>query len=191
MVSDASQRAWRHANFMKRGRRMGWGMPRRTVTVLAVMPILAALAVGCTPAPKELLAVERTQGGGARVLIAPCADFDVLQFSAFSEGNSGGYPRWAVINDAMRGPLTEIDLFSAPQGWSVTEETLRDVRAAGKYTMTLDGAVHGRGLDGRISFTSSQFESLPPGEVLVADNGSAKSTQKSNFMKEDSGRCKP
>ncbi|MFD0375700.1 hypothetical protein [Streptomyces sp. NPDC127112] len=152
---------------------------------------MASLVVGCSPAPKSTLAVERTEEGKARVLIAPCPEYDALQFSIFSKGGSVGFHSWAISNNAMRGQLAEIELFSAPTGWSVTEEGLKSIDAAESYTIHLDGSVRGRGLDGKISFTPDRFEALKPGQVLVRDGKGAKTVKKSEFMKKDSDRCTP
>ncbi|MFD8978424.1 hypothetical protein [Streptomyces sp. NPDC059564] len=150
---------------------------------------MASAAGGCTPAPKALLAVERTDAGRARVLIAPCPEYDALQFSVSSSGGSVGHQRWALINDAMGGPLASVDLFSPPQGWSVTRSALSDLKGGREYTVKIDGAVRGRGLDGRLSFTPSQFDSLKPGRVIVTNGEDSKVIEKSEFMKKDAGRC--
>ncbi|MFF3020482.1 hypothetical protein [Streptomyces sp. NPDC057939] len=167
-------------------------MFRRMVATLAVVPLLAALAVGCRPAPHAILAVERNRTGGAGVLIAPCADYDVVHLSVFShEAGKVDLSRWAIINDAMRGSLAELELFSVPQGWSVTEDTLQGVAGGGEYTVTIDGSVRGRGLDGELSFAADQLASLKPGEVLVDGDGGAKAVPRSKFVNAKSGRCEP
>ncbi|MFD7561346.1 hypothetical protein ACFV9E_43580 [Streptomyces sp. NPDC059835] len=147
--------------------------------------------VGCTPVPKGLLAVERTDTGGARALIAPCPGYQSLQFSVYSTGGSSGYQRWAVINDAMGGSLSQVELFSAPAGWSTTESALKDLKGAKKYTLTLDGAIRGRGLDGEVTFTPDQLEALQAGKVIVADGDGTKVVSRSAFMKDESARCSP
>ncbi|MFF3013639.1 hypothetical protein [Streptomyces sp. NPDC057939] len=145
--------------------------------------------VACSPAPSAILAVERTDPGKARVLIAPCADYAALQFDVFSSGGTVGYKIWAIDSDAMGGPLSSVDLFTAPPGWSVAESSLTDLKGAHEYTVVLEGAVGSRGLDGEISFTPAQFEGLKDGEVLVRDDGETKKIKSSEFMKKDSGRC--
>ncbi|MFE1556092.1 hypothetical protein ACFW6V_14080 [Streptomyces sp. NPDC058734] len=134
--------------------------------------------------------MERTGDGRVRVLIAPCPEYDVLQFSIFSKGGSVGYRVWAISNNAMRGPLGEIELFSPPTGWRVTEETLKDVKGAHSYTMNVDGAVRGYGVDGRLVFTPRQIEALSPGKVLVANRDGAKLASRLDFMKKDPDRCR-
>ncbi|MFD0375699.1 hypothetical protein [Streptomyces sp. NPDC127112] len=164
---------------------------RRAVATLAVVAITAVAAVGCSPAPKALLAVERTDMGGARVLVAPCPEYSAQLLSVAGSGGNIGFKRWAIVNDAMGGPLDSVELFSAPQGWSVAESELSDLKGGRTYTVVLDGGVRGMGLDGEVSFTPDRFEALKPGQVLVRDGKGARTIKKSEFMKNDSGRCTP
>lgn len=164
---------------------------RRPAAAVAMVFILAATAVGCTPAPKALVAVERTDTGRARVLVAPCPEYTAQMFSVFSSGGTIGYKRWFLISDAMGGPLDSVELFSAPQGWSVTRSELSDLKGGGEYTVVLVGGVRGRGLGGEISFTPDEFEALKAGQVLVRDGKGSKVAKKSEFMKKNGDRCTP
>ncbi|MEU3404591.1 hypothetical protein ABZ766_11660 [Streptomyces sp. NPDC006670] len=164
---------------------------RRAATIVAVGSIVAAMAVGCSPAPKALLAIERTEAGGARVLVAPCPEYSAQLISLSSSGGTTGFKRWSLVNDAMGGPLDSVELFSALQGWSVAEAELSDLKGGREYTVVLDGGVKGRGLDGEITFTPDGFEALKAGQVLVRDGKGSKVTKKSEFMKKDGDRCTP
>ncbi|MEV7526305.1 hypothetical protein [Streptomyces sp. NPDC091371] len=149
-------------------------------------------AVACTPTPKGLLAVERTETGSVRVLIAPCSDYDALDFSVFRKGGgSADLQRWAVSNEVMRGSLPSIELFATPPGWRTTSTTLSDLKGGGTYTLTVYGAVGGRGLDGKVAFTAGQLEGLTAGQVLVKQGSETKVVSRSEFMKDDPDRCTP
>ncbi|MGE7386914.1 hypothetical protein ACQKM2_15675 [Streptomyces sp. NPDC004126] len=166
-------------------------MAVRMATVVAVMSMVTAAAVSCSPAPKALLAVERTESGRARILVAPCPRYTAQMFSFFSSGGTIGYKRWFLMNDSMRGSLASVDLFEPPQGWSVRRSELVDLKGGREYTAVLRGGVNGRGLDGRISFTPDLFDRLKPGKVLVPDGEGAKMVKRSEFMKKDADRCTP
>ncbi|RKS97220.1 hypothetical protein BX286_7034 [Streptomyces sp. 3211.6] len=169
---------------------MSWSKKRAAATV-AAGSIMAATAVGCSPAPKALLAVERTDTGGARVLIAPCPEYSAQMLSVSSSGGTIGFKRWSLVNDAMGGPLDSVELFSKPKGWSVAESELSDLKGGREYTVVLVGGVRGRGLGGEISFTPDEFVALKPGQVLVRDGKGSKAAKKSEFMKKNSDRCTP
>ncbi|MER5869422.1 hypothetical protein [Streptomyces sp. NPDC002044] len=158
----------------------------------AAMVAFTALAVvGCTPAPRALIAVERTESGHARVLTAGCPEYVALQFSVSSSGGSVGHKRWAISSGAMGGPLDTVDVFSTPSGWRAYRSDLSDLKGGSEYTVAMNGAVRGRGLDGHLSFAPDQFEALKAGEVLVTEDGETEVVSRSDFLKKDDRRCAP
>lgn len=156
-----------------------------------VVALAALAAVGCTPAPRALIAVERTESGQARVLTASCPEYVALQFSVSSSGGRVGHKRWAISNGAMGGPLDTVDVFSIPPGWRAYRSDLTDLEGGGEYTVAMSGAVRGRGLDGHLSFTPDQFAALKAGEVLVTDDGDTEVVSRADFLKRDDRRCAP
>ncbi|MBW5484178.1 hypothetical protein [Streptomyces bambusae] len=171
-------------------------MTRRThlrFAAAAMAAVGVACAAGCTPAPLPgVLAMERTETGGARALIAPCAQAVVLDFSVYAKGRTDGLYSWDVTNDAMSGGIASVDLFTAPPGWSVTDSTLTDVQTEGTYKAKFWGSGAGyRALNGELSFTAQQLASLKPGKVLVNKNGKTRTADRSAFLKYDPERCEP
>ncbi|MFF9053083.1 hypothetical protein ACF09Z_18255 [Streptomyces erythrochromogenes] len=166
-------------------------MRSRDVRRMLGAALLLWMTVGCTPTAKAILAVEPASGGGVRVLIAPCPGYDVQQFSAITAGGAGGLQRWAVSNDAMAGPLADMELFVVPPGWSADESTLQGLQDGEEHVLTVVGAVRGRGLDGKVRFRPDRVAALKPGQVLVSDDGETKAISRSQFMKADSARCEP
>ncbi|GLV87960.1 hypothetical protein Slala03_76490 [Streptomyces lavendulae subsp. lavendulae] len=163
----------------------------RKATPMITMLIVGTTAAGCSPAPKSLLAVERTSTGRARVLIAPCPGYKAQVISAFSSGGTVEYKRWSIINDAMGGSLDSVELFSAPPGWSVTRSDLNELKDGGEYTVVLNGGSNGYGLDGEITFTPDRFGALKAGEVIARDGKGSKTVKRADFMKKDAERCTP
>ncbi|WP_141754147.1 hypothetical protein [Streptomyces subrutilus] len=166
--------------------------PRQRLGIAVALSVLVPTASACTPTPKALLAIERTETGATRALIAPCPDYDALNFTVFREdGESVELERWAVSNETWRGSPPSIELLVTPQGWKSQEATLANLEGDGKYTVTIDGAVRGRGLDGEVSFTPNQLGTLTAGEVLIKDGSGTRAVSRSEFLKKDSDRCTP
>lgn len=157
---------------------------------VSVFAMLAA-AVGCTPVPRHLLAVERTDVGQAHVLIAPCPEYDARQFIVSASGGNAGTQKWMISNYATSGTLDAVDLFMVPSGWNIDMSTLTDLRGGYHYDVFLSGAVRGRGLDGGLSFSRSEFEALKSGEVLTMGDEDTEVVSRSAFLKKDDRRCAP
>ncbi|MFF3016491.1 hypothetical protein [Streptomyces sp. NPDC057939] len=144
------------------------------------------LLVGCTPAPKQIVGVERTAGGVGKVLIAPCPGY-VAQVVGVSADK--GAPRWSVWNSPGTRDVSEVEFFRAPDGWRVSKASLTDLKTGDDtFSAGVMGGIAGRGLNGDVTFDLDRFEGLGDGEVIVGDN---KVVKRADFMKADSDRCEP
>ncbi|MFD6890208.1 hypothetical protein [Streptomyces sp. NPDC059957] len=153
--------------------------------------LLAQLVVGCTPAPEALLAVERTESGGTRLLMAPCPDFRFRSVTVFHNVDEPELKKWTVSRDGMTGLLGQIDLFTPPDGFKVTESTLTSLESTGEYVANVRGVVGVEdSLTGKLSFTVDKVNKLSAGKVLTGVNGD-KVMDRAKFMKSSSERCKP
>lgn len=153
--------------------------------------ILSVIGIsGCSPASAPLLAVEKTEAGGTRLLIAPCPGYRALALSVFSDSETGPLGLWSLSNKARVGSPGEVELFTPPGGWDVNTTTLTELRNPDPYVAKVDGAIETRGLDGRVEFTVEKINNLGAGEVLTGTKGE-KVMDRAKFLKPSSGRCKP
>ncbi|MDA5281983.1 hypothetical protein [Streptomyces sp. Isolate_45] len=144
------------------------------------------LLAGCTPAPKQIVGVERMEGGVGKVLIAPCPGY-VAQLVGISAHK--GAPRWSVWNSPGTRDVSEVEFFRAPDGWRVSKASLADLKTGDvTFSAGVMGGIGGRGLNGDVTFDLKRFEGLGDGEVIVGNN---KVVRRTDFMKVGSGRCEP
>ncbi|MFC4591014.1 hypothetical protein [Sphaerisporangium corydalis] len=173
---------------MTRGRRRGLGYA--AVALLA----LAFSGAGCTPAPKGVLAVERLEGGGARLLLAGCPGYLARDFSVIADtGDDGEAAAWSVHNGGWTAGVRDIRVFQdPPEGWVSTGGTLTELRKGVPYVAGVNGGVRNRGLNGRVPFTAEDLAALEPGEVLTWAGGEKNTTTARDvFLHGDLVRCEP
>lgn len=154
---------------------------RRIVPLLGAV-LLAQLVVGCSPAPKALLAVERTETGGTRLLMAPCPDFRFRSVTVFHDYDDGPQIKtWTVSRERMAGSFEQIDLFTPPKGFKVTEETLTSLENYGEYIAGVDGSVEGEGsLRGELHFSAKSSTNSKLAKSSPASKGTRSWTVRSS-----------
>ncbi|MER5932478.1 hypothetical protein [Streptomyces sp. NPDC002054] len=161
---------------------------------LAFLPAGVALLLSgmaaCSPVPKPLLAAERTETGQVRVLIAPCPDYDVLGLSVFLNDNIGEPEIWTARSKLRSGSPGQVELFTPPEGWLVSQSSLADTSRPGRYVIDVDGAVNKWSLDGEVAFTAEEFQRLENGKVITGTRD-GEVMDRTEFMKPDSDRCEP
>ncbi|MFD8978425.1 hypothetical protein [Streptomyces sp. NPDC059564] len=163
-------------------------LPR--IALLVAAALFASGLMGCGPAPKSLLAVERAEGGGVRLLIASCADYDVDYVSVFLDSDAAD-ESWRLSNRSSLGAPGQIELFEPLDGWMVDQKSnLTELRTPGTYVAKVDGAITSRGLNGRVSFTLASLEKLDAGKVISGTRGD-QVMGRSDFLKPSPDRCKP
>ncbi len=173
---------------MIRRRRPGLGY------AAAALLALASFGTGCTtPAPKGVLAVERVQDGGVRLLLAGCPGYVARDFSVFADTEDDASSDWSVHNGGQTGAVDGVQLFQPPpQGWTSTGGNLTALQKGVPYVATVNGTVGDRGLRGRVPFTSDDLSGLKNGEVLTWNGGNRNTTSnRDDFLQADPTRCKP
>ncbi|MCC5575899.1 hypothetical protein IMZ11_09635 [Microtetraspora sp. AC03309] len=174
---------------MMRRRRPGLGY---TAVALAT---LAFFGVACgTPAPKGILAVERAQDGGVRLLLADCPGYVAQDVSVIADTDDDSeLVDWSVHNSGRTSSVRDIQVFQGPpEGWRTTGDTLTALREGVPYVANVNGNVGGRGLRGRVPFTVEDLKGLGSGEVLTWNGGDKNvKTDRDDFLHGDPDRCKP
>ncbi|MFB7051758.1 hypothetical protein ACFCXT_01245 [Streptomyces vinaceus] len=174
-------------------RQMRSAQGTRTGLSLSCVVLVAAGAAGCTPAPAPYLAVERTEAGGARVLIAHCPGQNVDSVGVSrKDGPPETLEAWVVRGPyKSTGAPASVELFGTPPpGWEVTRTTLAALTGAGKYTATAFGDVGGKSRDSHVTFGGAALERLPAGKVITGFDGD-EVVDREKFLKGGAGRCKP
>jgi hypothetical protein len=173
---------------MIRRRRPG----RRYAAVASIA--LAFFGTGCTPAPKGVLAVERVQDGGIRLLLADCPGYVARDISVVADTDDDGeLVDWSVHNSGWTGSVHDIRVFQdPPEGWRSTGGKLTALRKGVPYVANVDGSMGNRGLRGRVPFTVEDLAGLKSGEVLTWAGGDKNTkTDRDDFLHGDPDRCKP
>lgn len=169
--------------------RTGRGAARRTTPLIGVI-LLAQWLVGCGPAPESLLAVERTESGGTRLLVAPCPAYNIHDVSVLRDIEVDPLELWSVVRDGPNGSPSQIDLFTAPSGYSVDDARLTSLQGPEAYSAEVRGTVGTHNLRGEVRFTVEQLGKLGAGKVLTGTKGD-KVMDRAKFLKASSDRCEP
>lgn len=180
---------------MMRGGRPGPGITAAVVAALA-FSALAFSAAGCTttPEPKGVLAVERAEDGGVRLLLAGCPGYAARDFTVLEDTDDAGEAvTWSVHNGGAGAAVRDVRAFQAPpEGWRTTEDGLTALREGVPYVATVNGVVGGRALRGRVPFTTKDLAGLGGGEVLAWTGGDGTmKADRDDFLHADSDRCTP
>lgn len=170
--------------------REGFKAGTRTIGFILIGCGMMYGATACTPEPKAILAVERSAAGAPRLLVAPCSGYRARSLSVFHDGNSDHSNSWRLFSVGGSKSIDAVDFLVTPPGWEVDESTLPELRESEKYTAKIDGSIKGKGLDGRISFTLEDLQSLGDGEVL-AGAWDTRVVSRADFLKGGSKQCKP
>ncbi|MER5773560.1 hypothetical protein ABT144_04510 [Streptomyces sp. NPDC002039] len=150
------------------------------------MSVLACLVlVGCSPAPKPIVTVERSGEAAIRLLITPCPGYVPMQVFVSPDA---GVPHWSAFNDRGGTGPYEIELLKAPDGWSAGPSKLAKFESGITYEVNVMGGHGSRGVGGDVSFDLDQLAALEEGEVLASEG---KTVKREDFLKPDSDRCEP
>ncbi|MEV4461211.1 hypothetical protein [Microbispora sp. NPDC049633] len=174
---------------MTRRRRPG---PGRTAAALAALAFFAS-ACDSTPEPKGVLAVERAEDGGVRLLLAECPGYVAKDFSVLEDTGDGDTVAWSVHNGGWTSSVRDVRLFQAPpEGWRAADGTLTALRDGVPYVATVNGTSGGRSLRGRVPFTTADLAGLGGGQVLAwAGGDETMKTDRDGFLHAGPGRCRP
>ncbi|MFE3553351.1 hypothetical protein ACFXKW_00480 [Streptomyces sp. NPDC059193] len=132
--------------------------------------------------------MERGEDGGIRLLVARCPG---TEFGGLSVYSRQGQPSrgWRVRRDGAAGLPGQIDLFTAPPGYTVTDATLQELSDSEEYAAVVRGVAHGKdAVDGRLVFTLRQVDVLGSGKVLTGIEGD-KVMDRAKFLKPSSAQC--
>jgi hypothetical protein len=165
------------------------GLARAAVALLA----LVSFGAGCTPAPKGVLAVERAEDGGVRLLLADCPGYLAGDFSVLADGTGGELVDWGVHNGGSPTSVRDVRVFQdPPQGWRVTGDRLTALRQGVPYVAEVSGSVGNRRLESRVPFTVGDLAAVKSGEVLTWAGGEKNVTvSRDAFLRGDPDRCTP
>ena len=157
---------------------------------------LAFFGAGCDtppPAPKGVLAVERGQDGGVRLLLGGCPGFAARDFSVLDDTEGGDLVSWSVHNDGWTGVgARRTGLPGSTRGLAVHGRPLTALRKGVPYVANVNGSMGDRGLKGRVPFTVEDLEGLKSGEVLTWAGGDKNTkTSRDDFLRGDPARCRP
>ncbi|MGI5158535.1 hypothetical protein [Microbispora sp. CA-102843] len=174
---------------MTRRRRPGSGYAAAALTALAFF----AAACDSTPTPKGVLAVERAEDGGVRLLLAGCPGYVARDLSVLEDTEGGETVAWSVHNGGAGAAVRDIRAFQAPpEGWRSTDDSLTALREGVPYVATVNGFVDGRNLRGRVPFTAADLAGLGGGQVLAwAGGDETVKTGRDAFLRADPDRCRP
>ncbi|MEU7882419.1 hypothetical protein [Microbispora bryophytorum] len=176
---------------MTRGRRPGRG---RTAVALAALAFFGAACDTTAPTPKGVLAVERAEDGGVRLLLGGCPGYVARDFSVLEDTDDDGeLVTWSVHNGGWTGSVNEIRLFQAPpEGWRSTDDSLTALREGVPYVATVNGTAGDLSLRSRVPFTAADLAGLGGGQVLAWAGGEeTMKTDRDVFMRADPDRCRP
>lgn len=166
------------------------GRALRRGSALLIGTILSTQAVtGCTPAPQALLAAERNESGGIRLLVAPCPEFSIWGISVILDDDAAPDARWALIREKGASTPSQINLLSPPDGYKVNDSTLTEFQPSKKYSAAIDGSIGSKGLSGYVDFSLEKIDKLSPGKVLTGLHGD-KVVNRKDFLKSPPSRCK-
>ncbi|MFJ9943000.1 hypothetical protein [Streptomyces erythrochromogenes] len=149
----------------------------------------AQAVTGCTPAPQELLAAERNESGGIRLLAAPCPGFKMGRISVFLDDDAAPEADWSLMSESGANTPPQIDLFSPPEGYKVNAATLTEIHPSKAYVATIRGSVGTKGISGHLPFSPKKIDELDPGKVLTGLHGD-KLMNRKDFLKSPRGKCK-
>ncbi|MEV1201878.1 hypothetical protein [Microbispora rosea] len=172
-----------------RGRRPG---PGYAAAALAALAFFAA-ACDSAPAPKGVLAVERAEDGGVRLLLAGCPGYAARDFSVLEDTEGGDTVAWSVHNGGAGAAVGDVRAFQAPpEGWRSTDDSLTALREGVPYVASVNGFVNGRNLRARVPFTAEDLAGLGGGQVLAwAGGDETLKTSRDAFLRADPDRCRP
>ncbi|MFD5619675.1 hypothetical protein [Streptomyces yangpuensis] len=169
---------------------MSAGVLRRRVFLSVGMVLMAHWAVGCTPGSKALIAVERNESGGVRLLVSPCPEFGIRTISVFLDDDTAPAEDWSLKKEGAGVFPSRIDLFAPPVGYKVDKGTLTELKPANSYVAEIAGEVGSKPLSGRVEFSLEGIGELRSGQVLTGVRGGAVMDRK-EFMEAPPGDCKP
>lgn len=175
---------------MTRGRRPGLG---RTAAALTALAFFAAGCDNAPPEPKGVLAVERAEDGGVRLLLADCPGYAARDFSVLEDTEGGDTLSWSVHNGGAGAAVRDVRAFQdPPEGWRVTDDSLAALREGVPYVATVNGFADGRNLRGRVPFTTADLAGLGDGQVLAwAGGDETVKTARDAFLHAGPDRCRP
>ncbi|MFE9469232.1 hypothetical protein ACFYNW_37495 [Streptomyces virginiae] len=162
---------------------------RRGSALLIGTILSAQAATGCTPAPQELLAAERNESGGIRLLVAPCPDFKMGGISVFVDDAAAPKAKWALMRESDANTPSQINLFSPPEGYKVNTATLTELQPSTSYSAVIRGSIGSDPLTGYADFSLEKIDKLSPGKVLVGPHG-GKVVSRKGFLKSPPSACK-
>ncbi|MFJ9943002.1 hypothetical protein [Streptomyces erythrochromogenes] len=166
------------------------GRALRRGSALLIGTILSAqAATGCTPAPQELLAAERNESGGIRLLVAPCPDFGMRGISVFVDDEAAPEAHWSLIRESGASTPPQINLFSPPEGYKVDIATLTEIRPSTSYSARIRGSIGSKSISGYVDFSLEKIDKLSPDKVLVGPHG-GKVVSREGFLKSPPSACK-
>lgn len=174
---------------MTRRRRPGPGYAAAALTALAFF----AAACDGTPEPKGVLAVERAEDGGVRLLLADCPGYAARDFTVLEDTEGGRTLTWSVHNGGTGAAVRDIRAFQAPpEGWRRTDDSLTALREGVPYVATVNGYADGVNLRGRVPFTTADLAGLGDGQVLAwAGGDETVKTARDAFLHAGPDRCRP
>ncbi|MFC9825165.1 hypothetical protein ACFWG6_32060 [Streptomyces erythrochromogenes] len=162
---------------------------RRGAALLIGTILSAQAATGCTPAPQALLAAERNESGGIRLLVTPCPDFKLGQMSVFLDDAAAPEAHWSLTRESDANTPSQINLLSPPAGYKVNAATLTEIQPSKAYVAAIDGSIGTKGVSGRLPFSLEKIAKLSPDEVLTGLHGD-KVVNRKDFLKSPPSRCK-
>ncbi|MFJ2558734.1 MULTISPECIES: hypothetical protein [unclassified Streptomyces] len=166
----------------------------RTTATAVVLFALAVFGAGCSPAPKGILAVERAEGGGVRLLLASCPGYLAQNFSVLADVPGDTLVNWMVSNTSWTESVGSMRVFGPlPKGWrSASGNLLTELRGGVPYSASVRGSMGNRGLDDMVDFTLADLDGLKDEQVLIAeDGGGNKTVDREDFLRADSDKCEP
>ncbi|MFF3289475.1 hypothetical protein [Streptomyces sp. NPDC003023] len=167
---------------------------RRRLSALGRACVVVAVAVGatasCSPAPKEILAVESDGEGGARLLTMTCPEYTGQSFGVYLDDESDVLRSWSVRRGPGAFDVDAVRVFHAPEGWAGEVSDLTGFTPGGSYFADVDGGVNGRGVSGKVAFGIDRLKDLSEGEVLTSDGDGGTSTMsRDDFLDMANERC--
>jgi hypothetical protein len=141
-----------------------------TGRVAGALVVLAALSglTACGPAAKPVVALNYA-GGRPTAVIVSCPGFKIDNFSVADSTTFSSKDTWSAQTKDNTAPA-QITLLVAPQGWTVTAQTLTAFEAGGKYEAM--GYANLADPATSVTFTVDQLKALKPGQVLVSEGNS-------------------
>ncbi|MFE6103919.1 hypothetical protein ACFVQ4_28690 [Streptomyces laurentii] len=146
----------------------------------------------CSPAPKNIVAVETVDGSTVRLLTMKCSEFTAEEFGVYRQEESDGeLTKWAVTRALTGSRQDSIQIFKQPDGWKTYGSSLKEIQEGFAYVATVHGRIGTKPVSGSLRFEVPQLGSLAAGEVLASDtDGNTATMSRDDFLKDSAELCR-